>query len=274
MNLEDILQDKDFGHHMRLQKGEIEAFYQPGQNHDSVIAERCKWLEQEPETYSALLPEGTELLTEAIQLAKSIDASFDIDSSQGDPIDHCRMLGKHWESDFILMKPDAKGVFRLVGGCLCFPSHWAIQDKLKLTMSDIHGPVPGLNDAVGKQIDTFLQRIKPGISWQRVNWGLARTSELNLHPSRIIPRLDSTIELKSVWWRLEEQSLVSLPNTGGILFGIKVTTEPLSVIKNNPAARQGMIRTLQTMPESMAAYKGIDASRDRIIELLESDQSP
>jgi hypothetical protein len=45
-------------------------------------------------------------------------------------------------------------------------------------------------------------------------------------------------------------------------------------IQADPATRRGMIRALQTMPEPMAAYKGIASARDRIIELLEPDPNP
>lgn len=267
MNLEDILQDKDFGHHMRLQKGAIADFYRPSDKHEITIAERRHWLDSDPQTYMALLPEGAELLSETLLLASEI-GTYSSPISNKDHLELCKSLGCQWEADFLLMKPDNNGVFRLVGGCLCFPSHWAIQDKLGCTMAEIHSPVPGLNDTIGNQIDTFLQRIKPGTSWQRVNWGLARTPELNLHPSRRSPRLDASVKLEDVWWRLEEQSLVSLPMAGGILFGIKVTTQPLSLIKNHAPACQGMIRTLQTMPDAMTTYKGLASAKERLIQLL------
>ena len=138
-------------------------------------------------------------------------------------------------------------------------------------MADIHAPVPGLNETLGRQIDGFLQRIKPDISWERANWGLCRSPELNLHPSRKLPRLDAHVTLDEVWFRLEEQSLVALPASGGILFGIRLVIRPMSEIKNVPDARQGMIRALQTMPEPMATYKGITPARGRLLELMESD---
>ncbi len=169
------------------------------------------------------------------------------------------------------MKPDDEGVFRLYGGCVCFSSHWDLREKLGLPMADIHAPVPGLNETLGRQIDGFLRRIKPGTSWERSNWGLSRTGELNLHPSRQLPRLDAGVTLDEVWFRLEEQSLVALPASGGILFGIRLVIRPLREIKADPDARQGMIRALRTMPEPMARYKGIAPARERLLELMECD---
>ena len=275
MDLAAVLSDRDFGLQMRFARGDVAAFFSPGENHTRIIAERRLWLASDPDIHSALLPAGVDLLDETVELAVSYGT---LPSGAGagsfaelDPLGCCRRLGGLWEADFLLMKPDENGVFRLYGGCLCFPSHWDLGDKLGLPMADIHAPVPGLNEALGRQIDGFLRRIKPGVSWERANWGLSRTAELNRHPSRKLPRLDGGVSLDEVWFRLEEQSLVALPGTGGILFGIRLVIRPMREIRDQPEARIGMIRALRTMPEAMAAYKGIAPARQRLLELLEGD---
>ena len=261
---------------MRFEKNDIASFFMPNASHHAVIAERRKWLTDDPEKYSAMLPKAEELLDEVVEMAASLGTlpvGVDRDAFLNlDPISRCRRLAENWEADFLLMKPDADGVFRLYGGGLCFPSHWDLRDKLGKAMVDIHAPVPGLNEALGRQIDGFLRLIKPGISWERANWGLSRTPELNLHPSRKLPRLDASVEIDEVWFRLEKQSLVALPNSGGILFGIKLVIVPMHEIKADPLTPQGMIRALQTMPEPMVQYKGIATSRDRIVAMLATDQ--
>lgn len=275
MNLQDTLSDRDFGLQMRFARRDIASFYMPGDSHSSVMAERRKWLAAGPEIHCALLPPGVALLDETVELAVSLGtlpAGESIETFAGlTPLERCRKLGELWEADFLLMKPDDEGVFRLYGGCPCFPSHWDLREKLGQPMAAIHVPVPGLNETLGRQIDGFLQRIKPGISWERANWGLSRTGELNLHPSRQLPRLDASVTLDEVWFRLEEQSLVALPNSGGILFGIRLVLLPMRQIKEDPVARHGLIRALRTMPETMARYKGIAPARERLLELMEMD---
>ena len=268
-----MLPDRDYGLQMRFAKHDIAEFYKSRAADSPILTERRKWLERDPDTYRALYPEGRELLDETVEIAISLQtlpSEDDIhDFKAHDPIERCRLLGSLWEADFLLMKPDAQGVFRMVGGCLCFPSHWALREKMGQSMTAIHAPVPGLNETLGKQIDGFLQRMKPGISWERFNWGLSRTPELNLHPSRDFPQLNASVALDEVWWRLEEQSLVALPESGGILFGIKIAVKPLAEIISDPDARTGMLRALQTMPEPMARYKGIAPARERLVELVE-----
>lgn len=273
MKLGEILSDQDFGLRMRFAKKDVASFFKPGESHASVIAERRQWLAHDPLKYCALLPEGITLLDETVALALSLDTLPDGPSAGTFesliPQDRCRLLGESWEADFLLMKPDDAGVFRLYGGCLCFSSHWDLREKLGLTIADIHAPVPNLNETLGRQIDGFLQRIKPGTSWERANWGLSRTADLNLHPSRNVPRLDATVALDDVWFRLEEQSLVALPASGGILFGIRLVIRSMREIKADADTRQGMIRALRTMPETMARYKGIAPARERLLDLME-----
>jgi|AntRauTorckE6833_2_1112554.scaffolds.fasta_scaffold09378_2 hypothetical protein len=275
MQLSEILPDRDYGLQMRFERGHIRDFFRARENHATVTGERLHWMNSEPEKYLALLPEGEALLDETIEMATDLETFLD-DTSPGkfhglDPMQRCHLLGGLWEADFLLMKPDDEGVFRMVGGSLCFPSHWGLEEKMGRSMAEIHAPIPGLNETLGRQIDGFLHRIKPGISWERFNWGLSRTPELNLHPSRDIPRLDSTVTLDQVWWRLEEQSLIALPKTEGILFGINIVVKPLAEIKAHPAARRGLTRALKTMSEPMAAYKGIAEARERLLDLMQSE---
>ncbi|MEX0320551.1 MAG: heme-dependent oxidative N-demethylase subunit alpha family protein [Puniceicoccaceae bacterium] len=257
---------------MRFERGSPASFFKRTDDAEAVLAERRHWLDIEPEICTAMAPEGAPLLAEVLELADNwgtLPPGNDIESVLSLPaLEQCRWLCERWEKDFLLLMPDTDGSFRLRGGGLCFPSHWDLHSKMGCTLSKIHVPVPGLNDALGKSIDGFLSKIRPGISWERHNWGLSRSPELNQHPSRKLDRLDETVTLGEVWWRLEDQSLVALPKSGGVLFGIRVTVHPLSEVRADPAARAGLQQALETMPEEMAAYKGISRARERICMLL------
>lgn len=272
VDLETIFPLEDFRLKMRFERGLPERFYRPGKQADEVLEERRRWLDLAPEVCTAISTEGVPLLAEVIELAAqwgTLPSDHNPASVfQLSPLRQCIWLSQHWETDFLLLRPDTKGIFRLHGGGLCFPSHWDLRSKMVCTVAEIHQPVPGLNSALGRSIDGFLSKIPPGISWERHNWGLTRSPELNQHPSRKLVKLDETVGIDEVWWRLEEQSLVALPRNGGVLFGIRVTVHPLSKARAHPAAREGLRQALETMPDEMALYKGIKRARNRIQELL------
>lgn len=266
--LAELFPAEDYKFQIRFMRGEPGAFFQPTEAHAELVAQRRRWLRSTPELCAAWLPECEPLLDETIQLAKSAQAFAD------DPALPARQrllaLGEFWEADFLLLKPGADGAMRLLGGCICFPSSWKLAEKLGHPVDFIHSVVPGLNASLGPAIHTFLAKLKPGIAWQRFNWGLSRSPELNQHPDRGLPRLDATVRLDEVWLRVEDQALVALPKSGGILFGIRIVNHSLVEIQADPAVATAFSRALQTMPDEMARYKNLHTARDSVIRLLEA----
>jgi hypothetical protein len=194
------------------------------------------------------------------------------DRVTGPPAAAALSLGCAFEPDFLLMKLD-QGRPRLLGGCVCFPSSWDLQEKIGREMSFIHEAVPGLNSALGNQISGFLAKIRPGVSWNRTNWGLSRSAELNQHPRRGIPRLDESTEIDGIFLRIEHQSLAALPESGGILFGIRIEVVPLRRVMEDERAARRLAEALRTMPEEVARYKGLAAVRDKTARRLEAATS-
>jgi hypothetical protein len=266
MTLAEIFPDEDYRFTLRFGRGEPAGFFAATSHHATLLAQRWHWLRAEPNTYAALVPEGVPLLEETTELAREWNGFA---PSLGKlPWDECLALGEFWEADYLLLKADAAGEIRLLGGCLCFPSSWRLHEKLGRSIEDIHGVVPGLNANIGPAVHKFLAGLKPGVASLRHNWGLSRSPELNQHPDRSLPRLDATVRADEVWLRVEQQALVALPRSGGILFGIRIANHPLAEVKGDLLAGARLIRALETMPEAMAVYKGIAPARMRLLELL------
>jgi dimethylamine monooxygenase subunit A len=262
---DDIFPSGDFGFHMRFRRGDIREFFANTSDGGAILAERRKWLQREAKEYAAVLPTGVSILDEVVDLAGTLDISV---SGQSTPLETCVELGRKWEPDFLLLRTVDSSQPELVGGCVCFPSSWSFEEKVGRPLDLIHIPVPTFNDQFASPVKQFLARMKPGISWERINWGLSRTPELNQHPNRRLPRLDDSIGLNEVWFRVEYQSLVALPLTGGILFGIRLIVEPLERLRLDLAFAMGLAHALDTMPDSVANYKGLGVARARLIELL------
>jgi len=172
------------------------------------------------------------------------------------------------EPDFLLLSPDASGAFRLRGGALCFPTGWALEEKLGQTLDFIHGVVPGLNSALASPIQQFLNRLKPGVAFHRDNWGLTASDELNLHPARGVPAPDLPTSPERLWLRVEHQVLVALPESGGIVFGLRIALHRLDTLVGDGVAAAGLRRALTSMSPEMAAYKRLDRVRQVVVSWL------
>jgi dimethylamine monooxygenase subunit A len=262
----DLFPAGEFAFHMRFRRGEVAAFYRNTAEHADIIGERRKWLAGDAQKYAGALPESEPLLAEAGELAKSVGIDTRVG---GTALEAMTRLGGAWEPDLLLMRSPSEGAQPvLLAGCVCFPSSWALEEKMGRGLDAIHGPVPTLNEQFANPVQQFLARMKPGISWERVNWGLSRSPELNQHPSRKLPRLDANVSAEEIWFRAEYQSLVSLPKSGGILFGIRLVIEPLTKLRSDAAFAEGLARAIGSMPNSIATYKGIATARVRLLDLL------
>jgi len=250
---------------MRFRRGAIPEFYANESQDCITLDERRKWLDRDAADYAALLPEGEAILEEAIDLAESLGVPA---LSPSTPLERCIALGKVWQPDLLLLRTENDAQPQLVGGCVCFPSSWSLAEKIGRPLDAIHEPVATFNAQFANPVKQFLARMKPGISWERINWGLSRSPELNQHPKRRLPRLDESVGLNEVWFRVEYQSLVALPKTQGILFGIRLVLEPLEQLNRDPEFALGLKHALETMPDAVASYKGILPARARLVELL------
>jgi len=180
-----------------------------------------------------------------------------------------RTLGQEIAPDFLLLKPNAAGMPVLLGGCVCFPSSWAFKEKVSRPLDWIHAVVPTLNETLGEKARNFLTRMPPGQAWLRANWGLTASPELNQHPALGLPKLMPEVDLANVWFRVERQALVVLPETGSILFGIRLEVVPFGQAQGKSKTRDGLLEALRTMPEVIADYKNLAPARQRLIELLD-----
>lgn len=252
---------------MRMSRGSVRDFFQTRDAGGAILAERRQLLEAEPFRHAAWLPEAAALFAEWIGVVSSAGIVMENHPAEEEPGQRLLRLGRTFESDLLFLQPQ-DGEFCLVGGCVCFPSSWSLEEKMGRPLDDIHSVVPGLNEQLAAPITQFLHRLAPGIAWCRENWGLSASPSLNQHPALRTPRLTADATLERTWLRVERQALVALPRTGGVCFGIRVESHPLTSVKADAGAGEGLLRALETMPPALAEYKGLSSARPRLMALL------
>jgi len=255
----DLFPAENFRFRMAMRRGDPADFFRAQDHSGELLRERRRWIEQDSARYVIARPEAAGLLGELSDMAAAW--GLGAVASIGE-------VGARLEPDILLLSPDDHGVLRLRAGALCFPTGWALAEKLGKTMADIHGIVPGLNPAIGASIDQFLRGLRPGIAFHRDNWGIVATGELNLHPSRKIPSPQLPIDLSRLWLRVEDQALVAMPINKGILFGIRIGRFRLDEVVRDKVAAEGLRQALATMSTQLIAYKGLTAVAESLAEAL------
>jgi dimethylamine monooxygenase subunit A len=226
----------DYRFQMRMGRAPIPAFFAARDGTGEILKERTHWFTGDPSRYTSLLSEGRPALDEWLELSAPMQttSATTLERDASDSTDSLITLGSSLEPDCLLLRPDPEHrEFRLVGGCVCFPSSWSLPEKLGRPLHEIHSVVPGLNAQLAAPINQFLHRLTPGAAWCRENWGLSASPELNQHPARTLPRLHADVSLDQVWLRVERQALVALPRTRSVCFGIRVESHPLSEVRTD-----------------------------------------
>lgn len=270
MSLAALFPDEDFRFHLTLRRGDAAEFFRRSAEADRVLDERRRWLTEPGARFVDVRPEAEAAVRELAELSRAwIEADAVSNVGRDSNARSCLItISSHMEPDLLLLSPGSHGELRLAAGALCFPTAWALEEKIGQPMRFIHGPVPGLNAALSAPIDAFLARLKPGPAYLRDNWGLAATGELNLHPALGRPRLAPPLDPRQLWLRVERQALVALPQSSGVLFGIRIELHPFTAVVADSAAAAGLRRALATMPDEMARYKNLASTRSQLLALL------
>jgi hypothetical protein len=266
-----LFPDSDFRFQMGLRIGDAKAFFAPEERFPTLTLfnERCRWLENWDEVWdcAAAVDDALDVVTQFVQ-------TFHVEGNILLPSNCARKLavavGMELEPDWLLLRADENGVYRMIAGVICFPSGWAMREKMGQSIDAIHAIVPGLNAALGRQINAFLEKLAEGAAFERENWGLSADTELNHHPKRALEKLGADATLDKTWIRLERQVFYKLPRSGAIVFGIRVTQHLMSDVCAETGAAKRIARALESMPIDAAVYKGIDTARATLIAQLKA----
>ena len=196
--------------------------------------------------------------------------------------------------DFLLMLPaeaDAQGQvsYRLMSGALLFPNGWSLRscfdrtdpgpldeglraqwerdrqlsrDRARLGRStrEIHqGEVPQYEAHLATSVDRAFHAMRPErVVWRR-NWGPHLSPRLFRHADALdlVPPMTPERLLEQGFIRSEHQTLVKLPRSAAIAFGLKTYLWPMRDILADPEVRSALeIAAQRTWPETREYMKG------------------
>lgn len=179
--------------------------------------------------------------------------------------------GRLVQEDLLLLVEAADGLYRLGAGHLCFPLHWKLADKIGRPVGEIHGPVPGFSERLGSPVDRLFHTLEVDRPVWRANWSLTSTPEL-CRPDRSdhLHTLEPLEAGRSLWLRVERQTLRRLPRTRAILFTVKTYVVALEEAVRRQGVAAALAARLREMPDAVAAYKGLLAIRSALLQWLDA----
>ena len=172
------------------------------------------------------------------------------------------------QEDLVLMRKGEAG-WRLAAASLCFPSSWSLMEKFGKVIAEVHAPVPGF--AAGTRNALLIERIFDQLlvdqPVRRMNWSVYSDDEL-FHDDRTAEHLKKQDFDAGIFLRAEYQTLRKLPQSGDILFTVRIHVDPFEALKRHPERErvcEGFIASLERLDAAQLSYKGLSQSRDRLI---------
>jgi len=156
------------------------------------------------------------------------------------------IMGRNIDTEFLFLLPSSSSsstttassessnqpTYYLVSYINTSPAGFSTRSKLGLSLSAIHGPVPGYGAKLEKSMDRFFARLPVGKVVKRVNWSVSMTGEFfclkGAHgvvgsEQEQGQQQAETVDLKTTYVRCERQTLHRLPETGAVVFAFKVS---------------------------------------------------
>jgi hypothetical protein len=178
------------------------------------------------------------------------------------------------EDDLCLMERRSGG-WTLTAASLCSGSFFTPAETVGKALQDLHGPVPGFNDRFLTRVARIFDHLPRERILERRNWSVVNSAALSLPrsaPVRArIGEITGASASAALFLRSERQTIRRLPETGGVLFTIRIWRESLAVILARPDRRAAFAEAWRSAMADPAGalrdYKGF-ALLERLVEPL------
>lgn len=244
------------------------AWLAPDARRDAELAlKRRLWREAPAEVFAAEPAAAAAQAEAAAMIAAAIGAPTTDQTAP--PLQRAALTV---QDDLVLMARDGpEAPFRMVAASVSFPTHWSLAAKFGKPIADIHAPVPGFargarNAAV---VDRIFAAMTPAQPLERYNW--------SIHADRALRRPfshgaeEASALLIAPCLRVERQTLRKLPESGALLFTIRIHVEALDVLlaqAGGAALASRLADALEALSRTEAAYRGVSAARSALVARL------
>lgn len=197
--------------------------------------------------------------------------SFDLDDESESPL----AIAGHLISDDMLILTRTDAGYRLIAAVLCFPSAWSLADRFGQTLDGLHEAVPGYQSKLAKVMNRIFENLKVDQPVWRLNWSIYPDDELHHPESKERPRdwFDDPANLApEAFVRCERQTLRRMPESGDMLFTVRIHVDPFDAFRRHPEGRAlaaSLREQILGLDAEQLAYKALTEHRDAVASALE-----
>ena len=193
-----------------------------------------------------------------------------LDRADLHPVDAAgRLVAEDWA-----VQLDGPAGWTLAAASVCSPTRWVLADKLGLPMAAVHAPVSGYREQLADPVDRFFDRLEVGAPRWRLNWNLTDCDDLyqpgGKYRTEPAEGLGADDVGDRVWLRVERQTLRRLPDSGAVVFGIRVHQDRLGLLARRPDVLARLAATIRTFPPGTLEHKSMGAFAPAVLTWIDA----
>ena len=209
------------------------------------------------------------------EVAALIAAALQIETTKTEEPDLVR-AARLVSDDLVIMARDAAEAWTAQAVCLCSPTFFSAGDAIGKSLDGLHGPVPdrlGPNEtqALGARIARMFESLRDGLVLERFNWTVQASAARFTPDGAPLRKLAETARLEDalalLHLRVERQTIRLLPESGAVLFTIRIALDPLEAVFTVEGARDAFLHAWRNAPDHVRVYKKW-AAYERLVTAL------
>jgi hypothetical protein len=163
-------------------------------------------------------------------------------------------------ADDLVLVEKTDGHWRVSAISLSAATFFTAREVLGKSLADIHGPVNGFNDRFLARLVRIFDGLRPGLILQRRNWSVVNSDQpFTPFSAPVRARIGEIAPGdvgQALFTRVERQTVRRLPDTGGVLFTIRVWLTPFQTLTESPERLAAFAGAWRSAAPGFAAYKG------------------
>jgi hypothetical protein len=206
-------------------------------------------------------------------------SSFTVGDNNSLPLAPLDWIGRQVQEDLIILNDKGE----VVAGQLCFPSGWAMHEKIGKQFMEVHAPLPPVTNSMIQTANKFIERIPLNKSFARNNWGFRYGNQLDLssrHSTAYREKLETDAPsftmydvAEKIFLRVEHQTLTRLPRSGYVLFTIHTYNHSVKEVGADTKRAETLFSFLRGTPAELIEYKVMTPIYPHLLTYLENNLS-
>lgn len=193
-----------------------------------------------------------------------------VDLASGQP--PLLIAGSLVQDDLVILSRRETG-WHIVAGYVAFPSSWLLSEKIGLPMEGVHHHVPGFAGGTrnAAMINRIFDNLQPDLPARRMNWSIYPEGDLFWPPERSARFAGLPFTPANNFIRVERQVLRRLPETGDIVFSIRIYSDPIGTLLALPdgaSIAATLAERLEGLTPEQLAYKGMVDRKAALVSWL------